>query len=517
LRVRRDRWTPAGVAFAGGVAAFLSLPPIGWWPLGPVGLAGLCWSLGRAGARLRFACGALFGAGLLAPGLWWLLGFTGPGYPIAVVVLAAVYGAGAALVPRGPGRWAAFPAAVAGAELTVDMWPFGGVPMAELSQGQALGPLLGVARLAGAVGVTAAAALAGAGLCALVEWRSRRGTSPWTAVACLAAAVVVAVGGALAPDGGAPVGTLNVAAVQGGGPRGVRAALSGNADRVFQAQVTAEAQVSPPVDLVVWPENVLELSGPLDGSGDDSTMRELAAEIGAPIVAGVTVPVGTSYFLNEVFAWSPGGGRTGPVVKVHRVPFGEWIPLRGLLRHLADLSAVPRDEIGGHGGGVLGVPSPKVGPVAVLISYEVFFDERVLSGVRGGGRLVVVPTNASSYVSSQVPSMEVAAARLRAVGTGRDLAQAAPTGFSALVDHRGRVLARSGLGTAAVLDGRLSLRRGFTVFDHAGLWLDRGLVLAGLVAGLLAGALRRRARPLPDGPRADQGDGEGGDRRTGSG
>ena len=496
-------------AVGGGGLAFLSLPPLGWWPLGPVGLALLCWAVGRCRLRGRIGCGALFGLALLAPGLWWLLGFTGPGYPITVVVLAAVYGGAAAVVPSGRGRLVAFPAAVAGAELALNIWPFGGVPMAELSQGQASGPLLGVARLGGAVGVTAATALAGAALCGLAEWwilRPRRGV-PRAGLACLVLVVAVGVVGAVAPDGGAAVGTVTVAAVQGGGPRGVRAATSGNADRVFAAQVAAEADVHPPVDLVVWPENVLELSVPLDGSDDDATMRVLAANLGAPVVAGVTVPVGSDRFLNEVYAWEPDGQRSAPVVKVHRVPFGEWIPLRGLLRHVADLSAVPRDEIGGRGPGALAVPLP-VGRAAVLISYEVFFDERALSGVRAGGRLVVVPTNASSYVSSQVPSMEVAAARLRAVGTGRDLVQAAPTGYSALVDNRGKLLDRSGLGTPAVLTGRLSLRTGMTVFDHAGMWLDRALVLAGLAAGLLWSRLSLRPEPRSDSPRLDD-DGDG--------
>lgn len=532
-RLGRLRWpslTAAhGLALLGGVAAFLSLPPIGWWPLGPAGVALWCLAIGRGGrggwrgARRRFALGWLFGAGMLVPGLWWLIEFSGPGYPIAVVVMAAVYGAGGAVVPAGRGRLVALPAAVAGAETVLNMWPFGGVPTAELSQGQAGIVLAQLARLGGSVTVGAGAALAGVVLACLAEAAlagrkgaddpARPGARPRARGRLLSAGVALAVlvgavaAGALAPDGGPPVGRLSVAVVQGGGPRGLRA-VDRNPEEVFRAQVAATSRVRPPIGLILWPENVIELDGPLDGSPEDATMRDLARSTGAPIVAGVTVPEGRDRFINEVFAWTPAGERTGPYVKVHRVPFGEWIPFRFVLRHLADLSAVPRDEVAGHTPGYLATPRA---PVAVTISWEVFFDDRALSGVRAGGRLLLVPTNASSYTTDQVPSMEVAAARLRAIGTGRDVAQSAPTGYSALVDHRGRVLARSPLGSPAVEQAVLVLRRGSTPFDVGGLWPPRLAVLAALAAAwaLAAGgggaaALRRswppRRRPAPGTP-----------------
>jgi apolipoprotein N-acyltransferase len=79
-----------------------------------------------------------------------------------------------------------------------------------------------------------------------------------------------------------------------------------------------------------------------------------------------------------------------------------------------------------------------------------------------------VPTNASSYRDAQVPAQEVAVARLRALETGRWVVQAAPTGYSAIIDQRGRVHARSGLGGPAVLSSTVGLRTGSTVFVAAG-------------------------------------------------
>ena len=107
--------------------------------------------------------------------------------------------------------------------------------------------------------------------------------------------------------------------------------------------------------------------------------------------------------------------------------------------------------------------------------------------VRAGAELLAVPTNTSSYGTSQVPSQEVAAAIVQSVETGRDLVQAAPTGFSAVVNQRGVVLQRSALGRRQVLFATVALRRGLTPYDH---WGDLPvLVLAGLA--LLAGWARQ--------------------------
>jgi apolipoprotein N-acyltransferase len=165
--------------------------------------------------------------------------------------------------------------------------------------------------------------------------------------------------------------------------------------------------------------------------------------------------------------------------KVHRVPFGEYIPARGLFERLADLSDVPRDATVGRGPAVLDTPAGRLG---VVISYEVFFPERARSAVRAGGRVVLVPTNASSYRDSQIPAQEVVVARLRALETGRWVVQAAPTGYSAVIDHRGVVRSQSNLGGAQVLQADIDLRTGHTLFVALGPAPE--LLLAGAAVAL---------------------------------
>ena len=125
-------------------------------------------------------------------------------------------------------------------------------------------------------------------------------------------------------------------------------------------------------------------------------------------------------------AWGPHGHIVGVFEKVHRVPFGEYVPYRSLFSHLADLSGVPTDAVPGHGTGLMRTPA---GPLGLLVSFEIFYAGRSHASVRAGAELLAVPTNTSSYSTSQVPSQEMAAAVVQAVETGRDLVQAAPTGL----------------------------------------------------------------------------------------
>jgi apolipoprotein N-acyltransferase len=243
-----------------------------------------------------------------------------------------------------------------------------------------------------------------------------------------------------------------------------------NPATVFAAQRAATREI-PSVDdglapeLVVWPEDVVSLGVPLGQSPAQTTLADTARQLGATLTVGVTETVSPTRFRNEIVAFGPDGQVVGRFEKVHRVPFGEYIPDRAFFSHLANLSAVPLDAIPGHGDGVLRTPA---GPLGTMVSYEVFFAARGRVATRAGAELLIVPTNTASYSTSQVPTQEIAASRLQAIAEGRDLVQASPTGFSALLDNRGDVLARTSLGSRQVLVGDLRLRTGRTLYERFG-------------------------------------------------
>jgi apolipoprotein N-acyltransferase len=106
--------------------------------------------------------------------------------------------------------------------------------------------------------------------------------------------------------------------------------------------------------------------------------------------------------------------------------------------------------------------------------------------------LYLIPTNAASFRGSIVPNQQLAAARLRAWETGRWVIQAGPTGLTAIIDDRGRVLERSTLSAAQVIQRSVPLRQGLTPYARVG---DAGVAGAVVVVWVVIGAeqaVRRR-------------------------
>jgi apolipoprotein N-acyltransferase len=132
-----------------------------------------------------------------------------------------------------------------------------------------------------------------------------------------------------------------------------------------------------------------------------------------------------------------------------------------------------------------------------MISYEVFYADRGRASVRDGAEILIVPTNTSSYATSQIPTQEIAASEVQAVQQGRDLLQAAPTGYSAWIDHRGTLRSRSALGVRQVVPATLERRTGRTLYVR---WGDAPVLLTSGVA-LAAGwwLAVRRPRPAREG------------------
>jgi apolipoprotein N-acyltransferase len=487
-------------SLAAGVLLALSLPPWGWWPLGPAGAAVLYWRLAGQRARTRVGAGWVAGLGCYGPGLMWARAFNWYGAVILIALEALFFALAALLTPPRRGRAPAFVAAGTLAEAVRMTWPFGGLPLGGVFLGQTDGPLLALARLGGPLLLTAGVWAGGVGLATLVSGlahaRSGTGADGRTGlvVAVRGAAILVGLGlaivlGSLVPDGGPAVGSVTVAVVQGGGRRGVDKEQVDPA-AVFAAQVRATRPLlalTPPPSLVLWPEDVIALAGPLRGSTQGAAMAEEARRLHTTLVAGVTEPASPTTFRNEIVVWSPEGRIVGTFEKVHRVPFGEYVPFRSFISHFANLSEVPTDAIPGHGTGLLRTPA---GPLGTLVSFEVFYANRSRPSVRAGAELLIVPTNTSSYAAAQVPTQEVAADSVQAVETGRDVVQAAPTGYSSVVDQRGRVLDRSVLGRPQLLRATVPLRRGFTPYDHLG---DLPYLLLAGVGLVAAWAYQRRS------------------------
>lgn len=500
----------AALAVGAGLLVALSLPPWGFWPLAFVGIALFEVSLGEdPSPGQRAARGWLFAAAWLFPGMGWMWFLSAPGYLVAGSLFAGLHALAALASPTGPWRVIARPAVHTVVEALRLVAPFGGVPLATLAIGQSTGPLLGVARVGGVVLLTWVTfqigfALAGPspyvpstplrlGRASTSVAGARRPVPQLHGVVALGAVVVAVVVAALAPSGTATGDTLRVAAVQGGGPQGTHA-IDTDPREVVERHLAATESIEPgSVDLVVWPENVIDVFS-LVGSRELTEVTAEAQRIGAPISIGVTeeVPAGgeVSGFLNAQVIVTEDGSVTSRYEKVKRVPFGEYVPLRSVLEALgAPLEQIPRDAVAGTGPAYLDLPTGE--RLGVVISWEVFFGSRARDGLDHGAEVILNPTNGSSYTGTVLQTQQVASSRLRAVETGRWVVQASPTGFTTFVSADGDVYDRTAVSEQSVIVREVPLRTGTTWYVALGDWPFALLVVL-VLAGSWAMVVRSR-------------------------
>ena len=476
LMSTENRWARRGLSLLAGFLVCFAMPPWGWWPLAIIGVA--LWGLlldGRT-TRQRFWVGVMVGESWYLPSTLWMVKFSPAGWPLGVAVwFPLVLGlVSMACPPRH--TLIALPGAVVLGEWFRWHAPFGGVPLSILAFTQGRGPLLGIARIGGTLAVSGAVATVGAALAALTRPGARRGG----VIALSVVAVLVALS-VVAPDG-VRNRVIVAATVQGGGPQGIRS--TGNESGVVLDRHTSTAlKVRTPVDLVVLPENIANVNGFYEGSYEQERISSIATTLHTTVVAGAVEDRGDPrHFWNFAVAVEPDGRQVDRYDKVRRVPFGEYVPMRPLFDRVAKSILPPRDDREGNGTPVL---HTSLGRLGVVISWEVFFPRRVRHAMHHDAQIMLNPTNGSSYWLNQVQTQQIASSTLRAVESGRWMLQAAPTGFSAIIDQRGVVHQRSAMGEARVLQQKVELRDGRTlamwwgeapalvasVFAIAGAWL----------------------------------------------
>lgn len=490
---RRRTWPRALLA---GLLVAASMPPWGWWPLSFIGLAMYCSLEYRADTtRRRFSTGFVFGIGWFLPAMSWMWFLTAPGFPIAVALFASLHGL-VAMATRGRAdRFSVItgPALHTLVEVLRMAFPFGGVPLATLGIAQVAGPLHRIASLGGVIALTWVTWQIGALLARAPREHRRdnrhvRSSRRWAVIACLLAWIVAFPAMTWTEDTGR---TLSIAAVQGGGPQGTRA-IDTNPRDVVERHLEATAIIdADDLDLVVWPENVIDVFD-FDRSVE---IDEIAAEsnrLDAPFAVGITEDVDDASFTNAQVIVDRSATVLDRYDKVRRVPFGEYMPMRGLLRSLgAPVDQVPRDAVAGTTPAVLDFVTDEGDErAAVVISWEVFFGGRAREGVALGAGFIINPTNGSSYTWTVLQSQQIASSRLRAIETGRWVVQVAPTGFSAFVGPDGEVHSRTAVSERAVISREITVRTGETLYVQLG---DKPWIAALAVVLLLVLRSRRRS------------------------
>jgi apolipoprotein N-acyltransferase len=495
-------WRRRMMALAAGAAGALALAPIGLWPLMAVPMVVAIWLLDGTAAPTRargawraFQDGWWWGFGYHLAGLWWL----GAAFlveadrfawamPLGVVALPAglaifsglAFAAARLAWSAGPARILAFGLALALAEWLRGHL-FTGFPWN--SHGMALASSLSLAQTAaitGLYGLTLIAALALAAPATIATGQTATGR--WAAPV-LAGLVLAIMGGlglwrlSAAPDPLVPNVKLRI--MQPNLPQDAKFRPEAG-EAILNRYLALSDRATGPRTLglqdvthLIWPESAFPfLLGKSPGA---------LARIQGALPAGTTLITGAARagealpgesrppIYNSIQVVTKGGGIVASADKVHLVPFGEYLPgvFDRLLRSLGlkEFVAVP----GGFAaaGSLKGLRIPGLPLASPLICYEAVFPGEVTPQGQRPGFLLNV-TNDGWFGQTTGPHQHLAQARLRAIEEGLPLVRAANTGISAVIDGRGRILARLELGVEDVLDAQLPRPLPSTVYSRFG-------------------------------------------------
>ncbi|MBA5225689.1 apolipoprotein N-acyltransferase [Streptomyces griseoaurantiacus] len=508
LRLLR-RLLPAALAALCGVLLYVSFPPraLSWLALPAFAgfgllLRGRTWKSG-------LGLGYVFGLGFLLPLLVWTGVEVGPGPWLALVVAEAAFvalvGAGMTAVSRLP-AWPVWAAAlwIAG-EAARARVPFGGFPWGKIAFGQADGIFLPLAAAGGTPVLGFAVVLCGFGLGEAVRLavETRRTGALRRGAAVLALlSVAVPVAGALAArtlvSDKAEDGTTTVALIQGNVPRAGldfnsqrRAVLDYHARETRRLAAEVEAGRKPRPDLVLWPENSSDID-PYANADAYAVIEGAAEAIKAPLSVGAVVERKGKLY-NEQILWEPGKGPRGIYDKRQIQPFGEFLPLRGMIGALNETwtSMVRQDFSRGHEPGVFTMADARVG---LVTCYEAAFDWTVRSTVTDGAQLISVPSNNATFDRSEMTYQQLAMSRVRAVEHSRTVTVPVTSGVSAVIMPDGRITQKTGMFVADSLVQKVPLRSSQTPATRLGVLPELALVLlaAGGLGWAVSGAVRAR-------------------------
>ena len=483
---------------AGGVALTAAFPPYGIWPLAALGPALLVVALRQRSLRGSFAVGAVFGVAFFVPLLSWVINLAWYAW-VALAIADALIFAVLAVGQRLLLRLRAWPAAVAGwwvaEEALRDRWPWGGFPWGRLAMSQASAPTVRWVSVGGPPLLSFLVALAGACLAWLIV---ERRVLP---AACFACAAGVTLAGAALPVTASGAASATVAAVQGNVPHARNLPALFNDSVVTQNHAAATAALAaqvragqrPAPDIVIWPENSTNLD-PFEYPAIYAEIAAAVRAIGRPVLVGELLE---HPLRNAGQLWLPGRGPGATYVKRQLVPFGEFVPFRGLLSRITSLTALqPVNFTPGRRAVVFRTGRISLGDV---ICYEVGFDGLVRSEVTAGANLLTVQTNDATFeVDGQTGEslQQLAMAQVRAVEFDRSVVVASTTGVSAIIAPDGSLISHSGTWQRAVLEARVPLLTGRTLAERLGAWPEyviTALTVLALAAAAAGAIVRRRA------------------------
>lgn len=273
-------------------------------------------------------------------------------------------------------------------------------------------------------------------------------------------------------------------------------------DRNFERLINLTGAAAETHDDVVaiWPENA---------------DPRLASDPNVPALLARSLPPQTALLSGTIRRWSDETGhirygnsaalfgftetgadglRHKPVAhlydKHHLVPFGEYLPMKGLLTRLGLSQLAPVDE------GFTPGPGPSILTyngisISVLICYEDVFPRQLYPRDDRPDLLAVI-TNDAWFGDNAGPRQHLDISRMRTIESGIPMVRSANTGISGVFDPRGRLVEQIPLYEQGVISTQISMTSQNTQYDRLGELVFFLLVVVALLTTIFGRLARVR-------------------------
>lgn len=187
-------------------------------------------------------------------------------------------------------------------------------------------------------------------------------------------------------------------------------------------------------------------------------------------------------YTNSLFTINSKGNIFSRYDKANLVPIGEYIPFEPLLGGIIQrLSPLDEHQLAGNSDQVFNTP---FGRAIVGICYDSAFSRHFQQQAKQGGEFILTASNNAHY-SAAMPAQHHAQDVMRSIETNRWAVRATNTGYSAIVDPKGRTRWQSALNKYELHAHTIYRRTNQTLYVRRGDWLLWVLIGSGLILWLI--------------------------------